>query len=701
MGTITTTSNTGPFQYPGNRLVVKQINLARHVCLVEASTANNYLVQKSTDGGVNWSTYQTVVRTNLVDAGEIYSDNQGWLFWVYRVNESSTDKVYIRRLETGPSNKADTGELLVASASNGGVAGAVLTGCAIKSHYNSSTGYHYAVAAVGLTRGANQGVSLVAAQIDVAGNISDSTFRLSGTREWLVAETAGRVGVSMDKEHNGDGFAATSPNLWVTFGRTSLYLVKMPWSGDGWTGSPATTLIRSGLSARDTLPALWDGSRFLMCVPDPTNTSQVLVYERNKANSSTTTRQTPVHTTGVIRQATVAYDTATGNFRVFAVGTSTAVLYFVDYVRGTDLWGAWTAVSGSPAIASSVDNFGVKASTYQDASYGPYYVTGTTPFTLTYTPQSQSYSPNTPTFDSPADGAAVDTAQTLTLDWTFTDSDPGDTQSKFALSRQVGALAIEYFRTSDGTWQSTEQQNTSATTALTLTALQAFSDGLATNASDPNHVYKVKVWDAANNPSGYSAGLSLVPSTLVNPAITAPTAAQVLTGDHVTITWTASEQSKYRITLSQTSPSAFLAYDSGVVTDTTTRSVLVPYTMLNTTGWTLTLNTYNIEGLISTQQTRAFTVSYTPPSTPTLVATAVPASGWIAVVITNPGGGATVSFNDVYRRVSGTTTEVRVGAALAISATCNDWRAVDDVVYEYQIRTTATNGTTANSAWTA
>jgi hypothetical protein len=699
MATITTTTNTTPFEYPGNRLVVKQIDLARHMALVEGSTANNFLFYRSTDGGANWSLFTTIVRANLVDIGSIFADNQGWLYWGYRCNESSADTIYIRRIETGASNKPDTGEILMGQAANGGVAGAAISGLSITSHFQASNGYHYVVLAHGITPGGgNAGVSLVCAQIDIAGNISDATYRLSGTRTWYYTDTVGRVGPSIDKEHSGDGYNTTSPNLWITFGRGNLRQIKVPWTGDGWSGSPGTTLIKASTGARDTMPGLWDGSRFLMVIPDPTTTDRVLLYWRNQANSSTTTKQSPAHTTGVVRHATMAYDYSTGNVRVYAVGTSTAVLYSIDFIRLTDSWGTWTAVSGSPSV-QGLDNFGAKPGTYQDAAYMPYYATGTPTLTLTVTPQSQSYSPDIPTIDAPTTGLAQDVASSLLIDWTFSDPDPADTQSKFALSRQIGAAAIQYWRTSDNTWQATEQQNTSSTTNLTLTSAQWPGAG---GGTDANHVYKVKVWDAANNPSAYSTGVTVVPSVVVNPAITSPTAAQVLTNDHVTLTWTATEQTKYRIILSQTSPGAFQAYDSGWVTDTPTRSVVVPYTMANTTGWTITLQTANNEGLVSVVQTRSFTVAYTPPATPTTVNSPRPLVGDIQVKITNPtpgGGQPTISQNEVWRRVVGTTAALRLSANTANNGTYNDNQAISGVAYEYQIVAVGSNGTSTVGAW--
>jgi hypothetical protein len=304
-----------------------------------------------------------------------------------------------------------------------------------------------------------------------------------------------------------------------------------------------------------------------------------------------------------------------------------------------------------------------------------------------------SYAPNTPTWAAPSTGAAANVGASLLLDWNFTDVDPGDVQSAYALSRQIGAGALNYWRASDSTWQVAEVKNVSATSAVTLATAWAVH-------TDAAHTFKAKVWDSADLASAYSAGVVVIPSTPINPAITAPTAAQVLNVDHVTLTWTATEQTQYRIQLNVQGGGAQV-YDSGFVSDSVTRSVLVPYTLATGTAWTLTLTTKNNEGLSSVAQTRDFSVTLVPPNTPTLIASPTPAAGYIAVKITNPGGGTAVASNEVWRRVTGTTTTVRVAVAVAANATHNDWRAVSGVSYDYQILVIGTNGTSATSAWTA
>jgi hypothetical protein len=98
-------------------------------------------------------------------------------------------------------------------------------------------------------------------------------------------------------------------------------------------------------------------------------------------------------------------------------------------------------------------------------------------------------------------------------------------------------------------------------------------------------------------------------------------------------------------------------------------------------------------------------VVYIPPMTPTLVVTAVPASGWIAVAITNPtpGGGApALSVQSLSRRVVGdTSTGTVLVSGLASGATYNDFTATGRVAYEYQASAYGVNGTLTTSAWTA
>ncbi len=692
--TIATTTNANPFEYPGMTLLCREpansgpSGSGRYVCLVKASTADNYVMYKSTDGPTNWSSMTTIVRTNVVDVGAIFMDKYEWLFWVYRTNESSQDRIYIRRINaiTGVSSS----EVLLDSPGNGGVAGAVYQGMDIKTHYHTN-GWHYIAVAVGYASSGNQGVKMLGAQIDPSGNIIAANYTFSGTTKWLFSGTAGRVTPSLDLEADSNGYDGW-PNLWVAYGRTHLHMGKIPWTGGGWTGSSGDVTLASNIGNVDYVTARWDGSYFYVAIPDPVNTSKVVVYRRNRGNSSTKVIRTPDHTNGVVKNCVLSYKPQPSNdFRIWAVGTTNATLYAIDYAFGTDSFGAWTSTAHT-MMGTNVDNYGAKRSTDGDSRWGLYYATSGAPNTLTYEPVAVATNPATPTWTNPVSGAPGDVNAALVLSWTFFDIDPADTQGYYAVSRQIGAGALNYWRSSDSTWQTTEQQNASATSSLTL------ASGWAAG-TDANYTFKVKVWDVGSMASGYSSGMVVVPSVKVNPTITSPTAAQVIGTSSVTCTWTVAEETKFRIRLNITAGA--LVYDSGWVTSTAL-TYTIPYSLVNATSYTITLDTANLEGLPSSDVTVQFSTSFTPPSTPTLAVAANSAAGAVTVAITNPAGAPSVQSQDLFRRVVGDTSAgIRIGATLSPGVTVQDWKAVHGVNYEYQVLATSTTGSTATSTWTS
>lgn len=695
MATIATTTDAAPFIYASTSLFDRDPITGYLYCLVKTNTSSVYQLYRSTDNGTSWGTYQsTWTHPSVAELGPIFIAYNQILFHCFRSNESSQDRIYVKTINLGAGTGWD-GETLISFPGNGGTPGSVYTGMDFVVVVTPSSGM-YMPLVVGKISGGNIGAVMLPVWFDPGtGTPQYAPSTWSGTGEWLVAGS-GRVTPSMDLEHVGDAKGSGTPNVWISFGRTSIQAVKASWISGGWSGPSSPVTIASSITAANYMSGRWDGTRFVMCAQNPSATSTVKVYERNQANSSTTTRTTPTHPTGVIRQAHVDYDSSTRDIRVYAVGTSTAVLYTVDFVRATGLWGAWAAVSGSPVILGSAgDNFGVRRSTFGDAKHDLYYAVSGSPNTLTHLAQPQAYAPNTPTWVSPSSGQAQDVAATLLLDWAFSDPDPADVQASYALQRQIGAGALQYYTAAGGTWGGSEVFNSTATTSVTL----ATSWGAG---SDANYTFKVKTRDSTGLDSAYSAGLIVVPSAKVNPSITAPTAAQVITVDHVTVTWTVSEETAYRIVL-KTNPGGAAMFDTTVVTSTAT-TVVPAYTLANGSGWTIELTTFNNEGLASTVQTRNFSVSFITPMVPTLVASPLPTLGVIRVAITNPapsGGAPAVSSQDLYRRKTGTTTTVRVAAALASGATADDFRAVSGQPYEFQVLVTGVNGTSTTSAWTA
>lgn len=670
MSTVATTTNSTPLGYPTTTNVDRNpLTGDLWACLVNSSGQMEFF--KSTDNGVSWATSAvTLTRTGFQELGPILVDNAGYLNVMYRVNAASQDQIWFRRLNCS-TLAWHTAEAELSFPSNGGVAGAALQGMDFHVVIMPSGGPVIIIYAIGTTSGATVGVSLGCIDINQSsGVVTDSTPRLTGTRQWYHTGS-GRVCPSLDIEHNGDAKTSAAPNLWLSYGRASMYMQKLTWTGSTWVG-PVNDVAISGTfaSQMDQIHGRWTGSAFVMAAPGISNTSKVDVYVRNQANSSTTVLTTPTHTTGVIRSCTATYapGSVSGvDLRVYAVGTSTGVLYHIDYVAATATWGSWTVTNATALLGNN--QYGCRRSAYGNSHFEILTVTGSGPSTVTDTPQAIAYPPYTPTWVAPQSGAAADVASSLLLDWQFNDRDPIDTQSAYAVSRQIGAGALNYWRASDSTWQVAEVQNTSGTTSLTLAAAWAA-------ASDANYTYKVKVWDSGSAASGYSAAMIVVPSAVVNPAITSPTAAQVLTTNSVTLVWTATEQTQYRIQLWITSGA--MVYDSGWVTDTPIRSVTLPYVLANGTNWTAHLQTRNLEGLASVDQTRQFTVSYTAPAVPSIVATPSPTTGVINVAVTNPtpvGSQPALTSQDVYQRPV-TTGQTVMNSNPDFEVNASDWTGV-------------------------
>lgn len=548
MSTITTTSNSNPLIYPANTLIDRSPVTGYLYAMVKSGTADTYNLYRSIDAGANWTLYLSVVRTNVQELGSLRCLRAPYdqLVWCYRTSESSQDRIYLRTIhDLGATSPAWNPEVLVTSVANGGTPGLVYTGMDIECAVVPSV-LIWVVIAVGTESGGKVGTTLFTLTGGTLYSMRVNNNAVSGYRQWLTTGS-GRSLPCISVEHNGDGKTTSTPHLWVGWGRTHTYCTKLAWNGSGWNGpSSFVQLDTATLSAQNYIPARFDGARWVTVAPDPVATSTVTVWERNKANSTTTIRNTPTHPTGVITAAGLSWNTVTGDLRVFAVGTSTTVLYFVDFVRQTGTWGTWTQVLATALLGSPAINWNVRpGSVGNPTRFDVATVHSGSPNTVTYTSLGLNYAPNAPVFDVAAmngrpSGSAADVNSSLRFAWIFSDPNPADTQSAFALSRQVGAGSLQYFRTSDSTWQATEQQNAVASNVIGIgSGWQPASDAATT--------FKVKVWDQANNPSVYSDGYVLIPSTVVNPTLTAPTQGSTLATNSVTATWTATEQSARRI----------------------------------------------------------------------------------------------------------------------------------------------------------
>jgi hypothetical protein len=684
MATVTTVTTTsgGAFGWPPNTAMDRSPRTG-DLWIAFRSTDTTIAVYKSTDAGVSWGIQGTFTRSGLYEMSEFRIDSAGdHIHMAYLVNNGSKDQLYYKRIPIG-TGTADftTGEQFIAQGGTG-TARSYLYGACLYPNKNPD-GSFAIILGLAFNDPSGSGFNLYGVSIKNDGIFT--TYGNSGiiinTRQYINSGNDTAVSINCDVEHNGDGITATTPNLWFSlqlFDR--MYIVKLAWQGykTGWTSPASATLIASGRTTVRDLPARWDGQRYVIISTSPSDTSKMDVYERNRSNTSTTKRTSPAHPQGGSLQSNVlSWNHVTHDLRVFAVGNGSATVYYVDYIRATNTWGSWTQVSATAPVTSE---WSVRRSTAGTSQYDFYMASGSgSPWTISNVILTINFAPTAPTWifgsgTTPAlSGAAFDASSSLALDWQFNDPNTTDSQSAFALSRQIGAAAAQWWRTSDSTWQSTEIQNTSGTSALTLTTGQWLGAG---GAADPAHTYKVKTWDAAGLPSAYSVELSLIPSTRVDPTLTAPTPSQILNVGRVTVNWTCADQSAYRITLTNVTTTA-LVHDSGFIADPAglTSGYDVPVVLPDGFSGSITLQTKNGEGLTSVTRTVAFSIDFVEPVAPIVSpVAAAPSSGGINVTVTQaaPSGAQPATVNmDLWRRVVVTTTPTNANPTFEVDA--SDW----------------------------
>lgn len=602
-----------------------------------SNVGNAVLYYRSADNGNTWSyAGGWNFSVTLQEISNLHVTNRGELWLAFRTHENNRDRISVIRARGTTSSFSFDLPKMIAEPANGGTPGSVHTGIDLQVLELSPGQTAKVVVAAGTRIGGQSGVTLYGAEVASNGTITASNAMFTGTRQWLYSASSGRITPQLDFEHWGDGKTPRIPHLWVSFGRTELRVARLGWNGSRWSGPTSTVQVLSNVPAQDSMPGRWDGAAFIMAAPNPSALNTVAVAERNPANTSTTLRTTPAHPAGNIRNCTLAYNSVDRSFRVFATGTGSQILYYVDYVRRDGQWTTWLPVTATPVINGR--NYSVRHESEGSAKYNVIVAYSGSPHTVRSVDMSLSYAPNAPRWQygtnpatPPANGAAMDVTGSLLLDWEFSDPDPADAQTAWALSRQIGAGAIQYFRASDGTWQASEVKNVGGSTQRTLTTAQWVGAG---GHGDPQHTYRVKVWDGSDTPSLYSSALAVIPSTKVNPTITSPeTDGMTWTSDTVTLFWSVDEQTAYQVQLLD--GASQMRYDSGW-RSSTARTFTIPMRVLDGETYTIRLFTRNSEGLPSAVATRTLVVDYTEPPAPSLTATALSHLGLIRVVITNP-----------------------------------------------------------------
>lgn len=530
-GTITTTTDAEALEYPGSSLMD---------CKPPAGGGSSFTVtltgttldlwrQPASVGGWVHQTGMALVRANIIELGGFFIDAYSFGHLVYRVYESGKDRVFYRRINIISDPNVWGSEYLVCEAVAAS-AGAVYMGTDV-----IANGTRVAIAAC-YAQSPVTGIELHALKIATAtafpSTITTVTYTsFGGSRKWSWTGS-GYMKPALDFQHNGTAHTSTTPHLWVTLGRTRSVFAKLPWGSGKWTGPSAlSTFAASGtVVASNYNAARWDGTRYLATAVLSASPDVVTVYERDSANTKTIIRATPGHPQANIRARAINYESTTKDIRVYGVGTTTAQLYFVDYNRAAGTWGSWAQLSAT--ALQDVDSWGLRRGTAGASRFDVYWQPASaSPYTLAHVEQALSFAPATPRITAPLTGQPSDVGDPLYIEWTFSDPDPADTQSAYALSKQEGVATIEYWNASSGLWQGSEAQNASTVSNVTL-AVGWGVDG------DATHNYKVKVWDNTSTPSGYSTVASVVPATWTAVTITTPAAGAVLTSDLLSPAWT-------------------------------------------------------------------------------------------------------------------------------------------------------------------
>lgn len=276
------------------------------------------------------------------------------------------------------------------------------------------------------------------------------------------------------------------------------------------------------------------------------------------------------------------------------------------------------------------------------------------------------------------------------IGWSFTDPDPGDTQSKVDIRWRVGT----------GAWTTITSAVVGSGTLYTFAA-HAFDAQVGQTVE-----LQVRTYDSHSAVSPWSSSTFFTPRNedATVPTITAPTSPFTTQTPQVVLA----------------SAAAFRYYQIQV-TDTTTSTVI--YTSLwidagaSVTSVTKTLGsaayisgrTYSFQGRTSLYNNNpvpgpysagaSSTASINAPPVPTVSLIPDPASASMSVVIVNPAGGANPAVsNRVYRTdLTNNTPEQRIATAVAVNGTFIDWQAALNVQYSYRVEAVAANGNATSS----
>jgi hypothetical protein len=295
-----------------------------------------------------------------------------------------------------------------------------------------------------------------------------------------------------------------------------------------------------------------------------------------------------------------------------------------------------------------------------------------------YLDDSFNVAPNAPTL---ATITPFDATQSKVFGWTFSDSNPKDTQASYQL---------QIIRTSDSV--------SMLDTGVVASATQQHTVPANTMANGVAYQWRVRNTDPAGNVGAWSAFTDITTSGGGNVTITSPATdnpGNQTTADY-TVQWSTlgTTQASYRIQVIKTSDGSTFS-DTGFITSVAT-SALVQNLQTNV-EYRIQVTVRNAALAVSNPGTRLITPSYASPEAPILSVNTMDA--YISVSVANPapvGDEPEVSVNHLYRRLAGATAWTFLGD-LPYNGFFLDYTAGAGVAYEYYVRGD-TGSSSTNSA---
>ena len=306
-----------------------------------------------------------------------------------------------------------------------------------------------------------------------------------------------------------------------------------------------------------------------------------------------------------------------------------------------------------------------------------------TAVTLAIYPNS---APNAPALTSPVDSSTVDVGLPQRFAWTFSDPDPGDSQS---------AADLRYSSDGGATWTPVSSPTPSRFVDIPA---GTFTDG-------DSYEWQVRTYDKFHEVGPWSTSRHFTAATPpAGPTITNPTPDESIGEATLNVEWSYTGQQGYQLRvlgdLAGAPDLSDVIFDTGQVIDATARALLID---LDATAVTRHVQvSIKSSGLWSSFTDVRFTVNFDPPPAPTITLSKNTDPPTLTVYVTtpDPGGGEIPAASiDVLMSFDAAESWERVATGLPINSQWTYWVPACGTDYLFRAVAFSDAGSTAYSDW--